>query len=381
VTSLGKFKIKFSSGNGTLAIDKEKIFGMAQKYILGGNPKKAIKEYIKLLETAPKDKRLHLKLGDLYLKNGENQEAIQEYLQVADLYAEEDLNFRAISIYKRVLSIDPHLADAFHKIAQLYLKEGLSGSAKGCYQSILKIKPGDQEALKALERIEDQKPQNELAKIIAPSEFRVSNQPVPEEITEASMEGRTAEKTEERTEEKTKERRVPKSGPTPLSSPALPHPQGPESQTPSHPESPESPTSPALLYDEGEVLPPPDKDSEMHYHLGIAYKEMELFDYAISEFELACTNSSMKFDCCIMLGDCFMQKGDYDKSIEYYKTASGIKGLPSARLARLYFNLGVAYEASGMIPEAINAFSQVLKLDQGFKEAQKRIEKLQAEKS
>jgi hypothetical protein len=55
----------------------------------------------------------------------------------------------------------------------------------------------------------------------------------------------------------------------------------------------------------------PDKDSEMHYHLGIAYKEMELFDYAIPEFEFASSNPSIKFDCHIMLGNCFMEKGDY----------------------------------------------------------------------
>jgi tetratricopeptide (TPR) repeat protein len=233
-----------------------------------------------------------------------------------------------------VLSIDPNLVEAFHKIAQLYLKEGLSGSARGCYQSILKIRPSDQEAIRALESIEDQKPQNEPDKIVPQSESRPPNQPIPEE------------------------RGVPESRPAPPS--------------PSHPESP---TSPALLSDETEV-PPPDKDSKMHYHLGIAHKEMELFDYAISEFELACTNSSMKFDCCIMLGDCFMEKGDYDKSIEYYRTASEIEGLPNAKLARLYFNLGVAYESSGMISEALSAFKHVLKLDHTFQEAQKKIEKL-----
>jgi len=52
-----------------LGIDKEKILDIAQKYILKGQSQKAIKEYLKLVEASPEDKRLHLKLGDLYLKN------------------------------------------------------------------------------------------------------------------------------------------------------------------------------------------------------------------------------------------------------------------------------------------------------------------------
>jgi tetratricopeptide (TPR) repeat protein len=120
-----------------------------------------------------------------------------------------------------------------------------------------------------------------------------------------------------------------------------------------------------------------DKDSETHYHLGIAYKEMELFDYAISEFELASSTPSMKFDCYIMLGNCYMEKGDYNKSIEYYKICSKIPGLPNEKLARLHFNLGLAYEASGMVSAALDTFNFVLKLDHSFSEASERIGKLQ----
>jgi tetratricopeptide (TPR) repeat protein len=55
-----------------------------------------------------------------------------------------------------------------------------------------------------------------------------------------------------------------------------------------------------------------------------------------------------------------MEKGDYNKSIEYYKMSSGIQGLPKDKLARLHFNLGLAYEANGMFPEAIDTFNLVL---------------------
>ena len=105
------------------------------------------------MESSPRDSRLRIKLGDLYLKNGQDESAFNEYLKVAELYEEEDLNVRAISIYRKILSNNPNFIEALHKIAKLYIKEGLGGSAKNCYQTVLKIRPDDQEASSALEEI------------------------------------------------------------------------------------------------------------------------------------------------------------------------------------------------------------------------------------
>jgi tetratricopeptide (TPR) repeat protein len=314
-----------------LGIDKEKILDAAQKYILKGQSKKAIKEYLKLVEADPQDKRMHLKLGDLYLKNEEEGKAIREYLKVASLYGEEDLNFRAISIYKKILSINPKFIEAFHHIANLYSKEGLKGNAKNYYQSILEIDPKNAEALKALENMES-------------SQQQMGQSPTPSSAAESIL-SRHSHPSEKKSVAVTSD----------LPSPPV---MGPSSLSP------------------GPGVSTLEKDSEMHYHLGIAYKEMELFDYAISEFELASLSAAMKFDSYIMLGNCYMEKGDYDKSIECYKTSSEIQGLSNEKLARLHFNLGLAYEANGMISEAIDTFNLVLKLDHSFAEAEEKIKKL-----
>ena len=130
------------------------LLGIAKKYIAKSQPAGETKEYLKLIERTPNDKRLHLKLADCYLRMGKTEEATGEYLKVADLYAEEDFNFPAISLYKKVLSINPKFIEAFEKMANLYLKEGLVGSARKSYQGILKIRPDSQGALTALKRIE-----------------------------------------------------------------------------------------------------------------------------------------------------------------------------------------------------------------------------------
>jgi tetratricopeptide (TPR) repeat protein len=318
-----------------LGIDKEKILDIAQKYILKGQSQKAIKEYLKLVEASPEDKRLHLKLGDLYLKNGEEDKAIESYLKVARLYGEEDLNFRAISIYKKILSINPKFIEAFHEIAQLYGKEGLAGSAKNYYQSILEIAPNDPKATQGLREIES--PQAPRGGAAPPFEAAA----IPYARPSRPPEGKTMEENSD------------------LFSPPV--------------------TENSMVAPEARVSEL-DKDSEMHYHLGIAYKEMELFDYAIAEFEQASSSLSMKFDCYIMLGNCYLEKGDFNKSIEYYKMASEIEGLSKEKLARLHFNLGLAYEGNGMVSEAIDTFNLVLKLDRSFAEAEERIKKLQLQR-
>lgn len=225
--------------------------------------KKAIQECSKELEKSPKDKRLRLKLGDLYLKNGDDEMAIKEYLQTADLYAKEDLNTRAIAIYKRVVSINPKHIEAFRRMATLYSKDGLWGSAKACYERILQISPSDQEAIKALSLIED------------------SKQPKPDQT------------------------KMKKEESLPIKFEGSP---------------------PPSLSNEMET-PSPDKDLELHYHLGIGYKEMELFDYAIAEFELASKDPSVKFDCYILMGECFKEKGDSEQSMKYLESASRIREL------------------------------------------------------
>jgi tetratricopeptide (TPR) repeat protein len=337
-----------------LAVDRDKILDLAQKYVLKGQPEKAIKEYQKLIKASPKDIRARLKLGDLFQKSGENEKAIEEYSKAGELYVEEDLNFRAIAIYKKILSIDPKRIEALHQIATLYLKEGLKGDARNYYQIILKMRPGDQEALNALKSIRDNQQPKEATRKPPLFEPTASRDHHPAERPVEEEPDRERPILEELTSEKSVSEKSSSEMPG-LSSPSA------------------LGTMDFTGESEGAA---PDQDLEMHYHLGIAYKEMELFDYAISEFEQAASNRAIRFDCYIMLGNCFMEKGAYDKSIEYYKEASEIKGLPNDKLARLHFNLGLAFESNGNFPEAIDSFGLALKLDQSFLEAQEKIKKL-----
>jgi tetratricopeptide (TPR) repeat protein len=244
-----------------------------------GGMKKTLQEFSKEVEKSPRDKRLLIKLGDLYLKSGDKEKAIREYLRVADLFAEEDLNERAIAIYKRVVSVNPKHIEAFLKMAELYVKERLLGDAKTCYERILKIKPNDQDGLKGLSVIEGLKRPKTVETKIEKEEFPPAKSEVP---------------------------------------------------------------LPPSISNGAKILPP-DKDLELHYHLGIGYKEMGLFDYAITEFEVASKDPAMRFDCFIMLGECFSEKGESEQSMRYIEMASKIKELPKNLLLDSPFKAGYSH--------------------------------------
>lgn len=115
---------------------------------------RAISEYKKMMNHDPNSVRIRLKLADLYLRNKNTDQAIREYIQVAKLYEQEDLILRAISIYKKILNLNPAMVQICHRLADLYKSQGLLGDAKALYQRILKFHPGDQTARRALQEIE-----------------------------------------------------------------------------------------------------------------------------------------------------------------------------------------------------------------------------------
>src|SRR6476659_9437796 len=74
----------------------------------------------------------------------------------------------------------------------------------------------------------------------------------------------------------------------------------------------------AELFEEFRVAEEEDsghEDFETHYNMGTAYKEMELMDEAIQEFQTSVAlvksdDGTPRFlQCCNMLGHCFVHKG------------------------------------------------------------------------
>ena len=137
-----------------MAREKDRIFELAQKISQKKGLKKTIKEYQRILQEDPNDFKTRIKLGDIYLRRGELAKAIKEYFQVGENYIREELDLKAIAIFKKILVLNPMMIEAYYKLADLYYKRGLFGEAKTQYQKILEIKPKERKAQDGLRQIE-----------------------------------------------------------------------------------------------------------------------------------------------------------------------------------------------------------------------------------
>lgn len=120
-----------------LGIDKGKLIDQAQRYIQRGQTDKAILEYQKIVDADSKDLRMRIKLGELHLKRGNKQAAIDEYSKAAESYTSDGFNLQAMAVYKQILKIDPSLYDVYIKLADLYRKQGLIADALAQYRMLI----------------------------------------------------------------------------------------------------------------------------------------------------------------------------------------------------------------------------------------------------
>jgi tetratricopeptide (TPR) repeat protein len=120
-------------------------------------------------------------------------------------------------------------------------------------------------------------------------------------------------------------------------------------------------------------------DMETHYDLGIAYKEMGLYDDAIKEFESASRNPRRKVDCLTLQAVCFREKGDLDRAEQLLQGEIGQKGLADVELLGLKYELALLYETSGRLDDALRIYGEVKAVNPDFHEVGNKIARLRGE--
>jgi len=112
-------------------------------------------QLLRLVKQDPDNAKNRLRLADHYLRTGDRKSAILEYRSAAQYLQREGFNLKAISIYKKLFSLDPMSLNDYRSLAVIYGESGLFVEARKTYREILRIDPNDQEALKALRRLEE----------------------------------------------------------------------------------------------------------------------------------------------------------------------------------------------------------------------------------
>ena len=134
-----------------------------------------------------------------------------------------------------------------------------------------------------------------------------------------------------------------------------------------------------------EEEPLANEDYETHYNMGTAYKEMELDDEAIQEFQTAANltrpgdGTSRYLQCCNMLGHCFVHKGMPRAAVLWFKKGLEAPGHGEDEYKALRYELGVAYQQMGEIGRALEIFTEVYGVDVSYRNIGDKLQELQAQ--
>ena len=122
---------------------------------------------------------------------------------------------------------------------------------------------------------------------------------------------------------------------------------------------------------------------EKHYNLGLAFREMELIDEAIGEFQKV-VRGSVKgalpprfLEACSLLASCFMQKGMPSIAVKWYQRALDVPGVEGDALLALNYDLADSMDRAGQKNSALEKFMEVYSENIDYRDVADRIRALQ----
>jgi tetratricopeptide (TPR) repeat protein len=124
-------------------------------------------------------------------------------------------------------------------------------------------------------------------------------------------------------------------------------------------------------------------DYETHYNLGLAYKEMDLMEDAVKEFQTAVTlvrpsdGTPRYLHCCNLLGHCFLQKGVLRLAVAWFNKGLAAPGHSDEEYQALRFDLASAYEQMGEVDRALEIFTEIYGTNISYRGVNEKLRKLQ----
>lgn len=146
-----------------MGFDKAKVVRAAEKYLAQGKIAAAIIEYRNIVAHDENDFAALNTLGDLYGRTKQNNEAIGCFRHVAEHYRQQGFTLKAIAMYKKIDRLQPRDPEIAGHLAMLYEAQGLLVDARAQYMVVADAYAQDGQqhrALEVLRRIADLDPQN-----------------------------------------------------------------------------------------------------------------------------------------------------------------------------------------------------------------------------
>ena len=100
-----------------------------------------------------------------------------------------------------------------------------------------------------------------------------------------------------------------------------------------------------------------------HYMLGLNFLVADQVDHAIEELTRASQVSGDGLEIHLILGNLYREKGQVGRAIQEHQALLQRPSLRKLEHANVLLCLGLDYKAGGFVDRALEAFSEVLRLD------------------
>jgi tetratricopeptide (TPR) repeat protein len=137
-------------------IDRESTLRQAEKLQGQGRLDLAIAEYVRLVEEQPHDWNSINALGDLYLRAGDVNRAVGQFVLIADHLFGEGFFPKAAAVYKKALKAQPHHEHTLLRLAEIAAIQELLADARAYLRRLWELRSergDDQGAAECLVRL------------------------------------------------------------------------------------------------------------------------------------------------------------------------------------------------------------------------------------
>ena len=113
-----------------MAIDRPLALRNAEKLLRQGKLDAAIAEYLRVVESQPQDWNTANVLGDLYMRAGQTDKAIEQFARIADSLSREGFWPKAAALYKKIIKIRPDDEHALQQAGEMAAVQGVLVDAR-----------------------------------------------------------------------------------------------------------------------------------------------------------------------------------------------------------------------------------------------------------
>jgi tetratricopeptide (TPR) repeat protein len=117
-------------------IDRPAILRNAEKLLRQGKIDPAIAEYLRIVEDQPSDWNAANVLGDLYVRAGKPDLAVDQFVRIADHLYREGFLPKAAAVYKKILKLKQDHEHSMIQAAEIAGRQGLVADARALFNVI-----------------------------------------------------------------------------------------------------------------------------------------------------------------------------------------------------------------------------------------------------